>query len=229
MMATLFPRDAVGAFDGGRLGVQAAYWLSFSAFFFGLTYGLLQIAPEFAVLRRDIGRGVRVGSYLMAKMTLLLPMLAVANLVMLAILRVTGRLPDLPSSSWTGLLVAMSAVSFAALATGLLASAAVRDTTQATLALPLICFPQVLFAGLLIPHPDMTLVGQRMSDVLATRWGFGAIGTNLGLEGLLDPGTAAYRPAFASSTLHGCVVLVVIGLVLTAATVAVLRRRTATS
>jgi hypothetical protein len=64
-----------------------------------------------------------------------------------------------------------------------------------------------------------------MSDVLATRWGFGAIGNSLGLNGLLDGGTAGYRPAFAASTAHGCVVLVLIGIVLTLATVAVLRRR----
>ncbi len=38
-----------------------------------------------------------------------------------------------------------------ALALGLLASAAVSNAAQAALALPMLCFPQVLFGGAIVP------------------------------------------------------------------------------
>ena len=54
MMATLFRR---GAFDpGGAADVgpaQIVFWIAFDGFFFGLTYGLLQIVGEMAVFRRE--------------------------------------------------------------------------------------------------------------------------------------------------------------------------------
>ena len=34
------------------------FWVAFGGFFFGLTYGLLQICTEFAVLRRERFAGV---------------------------------------------------------------------------------------------------------------------------------------------------------------------------
>ena len=54
MMATLFQP---GAFDpGGAADVgpaQIVFWIAFAGFFFGLTYGLLQIVGEMAVFRRE--------------------------------------------------------------------------------------------------------------------------------------------------------------------------------
>ena len=54
MMATLFKR---GAFDlGSAAGVgpaQIVFWIAFDGFFFGLTYGLLQIVGEMGVFRRE--------------------------------------------------------------------------------------------------------------------------------------------------------------------------------
>ena len=164
MMATLFPHDAVGGFDGGRLGAQVAYWLSFSAFFFGLTYGLLQIAPEIAVLRRDVGRGARVGAYLLAKMTLLLPLLAIANVGMLAILRATNRLPDLPLSSWIGVLVAMSAVSFAAL--GLATTGLVRSAEGSSAVVNAIYLPMVFISGVFFSVSALPGFLEAIADVL---------------------------------------------------------------
>jgi hypothetical protein len=48
-------------------GSATAYWMAFAAFFFGLTYGLLQIVTEMAIVRRERLVGLRVGPYLMAK------------------------------------------------------------------------------------------------------------------------------------------------------------------
>ncbi|HEU0213986.1 MAG TPA: ABC transporter ATP-binding protein, partial [Jiangellaceae bacterium] len=63
MMATLFRRGAFDAATAASLGpVQVVFWIAFAGFFFGLTYGLLQIVGEQAVFRRERFAGVSVGS-----------------------------------------------------------------------------------------------------------------------------------------------------------------------
>ena len=151
MMATLFPSGALDGAERSLTAVQESYWICFASFFFGLTYGLLQVVTEMPIVRRDRLSGVRTTAYVAAKVAVLVPVLVVVNVSMLVTLRVTDRLPALDSDIWLQLGVTASLISIAALATGLLASAAVGDTTQATLALPMICFPQVLFAGILVP------------------------------------------------------------------------------
>ena len=44
-------------------GPSIAYWMAFAAFFFGLTYGLLQICTEIAIVRRERFVGLRLGPY----------------------------------------------------------------------------------------------------------------------------------------------------------------------
>ena len=225
MMVLLFSEGALSA-DAPMTAIQLSYWLTFSAFFFGLTYGLLQIVTELAIVERDRRRGVGLGSYLGAKGAVLIPILGIANATMLGALRATGRLPVLEFGRWIELASTLTLVSLAALATGLLASAAVRDATQATLALPMICFPQVLFAGLLLPREQMTGTAGAMSNVLLTRWGFEAAGRSLGVGDLLASGADPYGAAFSGPKTPAWVALVVLAVAMTAGTVTVLRART---
>ena len=126
-----------------------------AAFFFGLTYGLLQICVEMPIVRREVFVGIRVGPYLAAKIAVLAPVLAIVNIMMLAVLRVLDRLPALSAGAYGRIAVTLIITSLAALTLGLLASAAVADPTQATLALPMLCFPAVLFAGAVLPVATM--------------------------------------------------------------------------
>ncbi len=87
--------DAQGTDPLAAVGVT--YWLAFAAFFFGLTYGLLQIVTEIAVVRRERHVGLDMGPYLLAKLTVLVPVLLVVNVAMVAALQATGRLP---ADSW---------------------------------------------------------------------------------------------------------------------------------
>ena len=56
--------------------ISTTYWMAFAAFFFGLTYGLLQICTELPILRRETFVGLRIGPYVAAKVTVLTPVLA---------------------------------------------------------------------------------------------------------------------------------------------------------
>jgi hypothetical protein len=94
MMATVFNRGAFEPHSAADLApAQIVFWVAFAGFFFGLTYGLLQIVGEMAVFRRERLAGLSVGAYVASKVTALLPVLAGVSAVLLGVLRVLGRLP----------------------------------------------------------------------------------------------------------------------------------------
>jgi ABC-type multidrug transport system ATPase subunit len=176
MFAVLFPAgvfDGPATADGSRSMV--AYWMAFAAFFFGLTFGLLQICVEMPVLRRERFAGLGLGAYLAAKLTVTAPILFAVDTVMLVVLRATGRLPGADVSTYASLSITLLATAVAALALGLLASAAVLDASQATIALPMLCFPAVLFAGAMVPVPAMTAAGRAIAAATPARWGYEAV------------------------------------------------------
>ena len=195
MFAVLF---RAGAFDRAdpRPGaiVMIIFWVAFGTFFFGLTYGLLQICTERAVLRREHFVGVRLGPYLLSKVTVLLPFLLVVNVLMLVVLRALDRLPAVEAATYLSVGGTLGLQALAALALGLLTSAAVANPSQATLALPMLCFPAVLFSGAIVPVEAMAAAGVALSYVVPVRWAFEAIGHDLGVRGLLAEGGSPLGP-----------------------------------
>ena len=230
MMATLFRR---GAFDpGGATNVgpaQIVFWIAFDGFFFGLTYGLLQIVGEMAVFRRERLAGLSVAAYVASKITALLPVLAGVSAVLLGVLRVLGRLPAAGWDVYAFLFVTIVIEATSALALGLLASAAVSNAAQAALALPMLCFPQVLFGGAIVPVDQMATPGRLMSLVLSNRHAFDALGRGLDLDRYTTalPAMSAYRNTFHGGTSASLIALAVSAVVLTLATAWVLDRRSA--
>jgi ABC-type multidrug transport system ATPase subunit/ABC-type multidrug transport system permease subunit len=230
MMATLFRRgviDAGGAADVGP--AQIVFWIAFDGFFFGLTYGLLQIVGEMAVFRRERLTGLSVGAYVASKVTALLPALAGVSAVLLGVLRVLGRLPAVGWDVYGLLFVTIVVEATSALALGLLASAAVSNAAQAALALPMLCFPQVLFGGAIVPVDQMTTPGRLMSLALSNRHAFDALGRDLHLDRYTAtlPAMSAYRDTFHGGTSASLIALASFAVVLTLATVWVLDRRSA--
>jgi ABC-type multidrug transport system ATPase subunit/ABC-type multidrug transport system permease subunit len=176
MLAILFKS---GTFDGNppdtTTGTMVSFWIAFSAFFFGLTFGLLQICTELAILRRERFVGLNLGSYLLAKLAVLVPALFGVVVLMVAVLTALHRLPTMDAGEIARLIVTLLLDAIAATALGLLASAAVADPSQATLALPMLCFPAVLFSGAIVSTATMTAPGRAISVVTSNRWGFEAV------------------------------------------------------
>jgi ABC-type multidrug transport system ATPase subunit len=225
MFAILFQP---GSFDAGvadpTAAVQVSYWLSFAGFFFGLTFGLLQVCTEVPVLRRERHAGVRTGAYLGSKLTLLAPILLLVNDTMLAVLRGLDRIPELTATALSQLYLSMALNTVAALCLGLLASALVNSTAQAALALPMLCFPAVLFAGAMVPMPVMTKAGQLIGAVMPDRWAFEAIAQHLDLAGITGP-RSPYAALGASSPATYWALLLVFAVVLGAGAYTAVRRR----
>ncbi len=230
MMATLFKRGAFDLDSAADIGpAQIVFWIAFDGFFFGLTYGLLQIVGEMAVFRRERLAGLSVGAYVASKVTALLPVLAGVSAVLLGVLRALGRLPALGWHVYALLFVTIVIEATSALALGLLASAAVSNAAQAALALPMLCFPQVLFGGAIVPVDEMAAPGRLMSFGLSNRHAFEALGRDLDLDRHTAtlPAMSAYRDTFHGGTGASLIALALFAVVLTLATVWVLDRRSA--
>ena len=200
MFAILF---RPGAFDSQHPSpssmVMIGFWVVFAAFFFGLTYGLLQICTERTILRRERLVGLRLGAYVGSKVTILVPFLLLVVAGTLGVLRVLDRLPSRPMSTYASIGVSLLLCAVAALGLGLLTSATVRNVAQATLALPMLCFPAVLFSGAIVPVNLMARVGAGVSVVIPSRWAFEAIGHDLGARRILAQGGSRLGPPLLAS------------------------------
>jgi ABC-type multidrug transport system ATPase subunit len=192
-----------GAFDPATgspsTAVMILFWIAFGGFFFGLTYGLLQICTELPIVRRERMAGVGLAPYLMSKVLVLLPLLAAIDLLLLGLLRLLHRLPDVGAGDFGALYLTLLLATAAALSLGLLCSAAVSDAAQATLALPMLCFPQVLFVGAILPVPLMAPVGRWLSYAMSNRWSFEALGHTAGIAVLWQHGSAPLGPPLLAS------------------------------
>lgn len=224
MFAVLFRPGALTAGGDTTGAVMEAYWLAFAGFFFGLTYGLLQVVTEVPILRREHQSGVSDAAYLGSKIALLAPLLMIVNAAMLVVLRVLDRLPDLDARTWVSLSVTLGINAVAALFLGLLASAAVTSVAQAALALPMLCFPAVLFSGAMVPVPVMTTTGVTVAAAMPDRWAFEAIARHLGVDRLVGT-TSPYADLGHSSYGTYWTILSATGAVLAAAAYMMLRRR----
>jgi ABC-type multidrug transport system ATPase subunit len=225
-----------GAFDPAdpspAATVQILFWVAFGGFFFGLTYGLLQICGEYGVLRRERFAGVGAAAYVLAKVAVLLPLLALVDLLFLVVLRVLGRLPAAGDYGATFITLLLS--SAAALGLGLLISAAVSEPSQATVALPMACFPQVLFVGAILPVPTMAAVGRWISYAMTNRWAFEALGHSLGVAALWANGRsplgrpllASYAATFARPVVVDWLILAGFTVAFLAATIAIILGKT---
>jgi len=228
MMGMLFQPGAFEPQSVADVGpAQVVFWIAFAGFFFGLTYGLLQIVGEMAVFRREHRSGLSAGAYVASKIAVLLPVLTAVTAVLLGVLRAFDRLPAAGLDVYGSLLVTLLIEAISALALGLLASAAVSNASQAALALPMLCFPQVLFAGAIVPVDDMAAPGRLLSLGLANRYSFEALGRGLHLEQFADafPSIGAYGDTFSGTVAHQWLVLAGFTAVFAFATVWVLHRR----
>jgi ABC-type multidrug transport system ATPase subunit/ABC-type multidrug transport system permease subunit len=228
MMATLFKRGEFDPVSAAEVGpAQIVFWIAFDGFFFGLTYGLLQIVGEMAVFRRERLAGLSVGAYVASKVTALIPVLAGVSAVLLVVLRVLGRLPAVGWGVYVSLFATIVIEAVSSLALGLLASAAVSNAAQAALALPMLCFPQVLFGGAIVPVDQMATPGRLLSLLLSNRHAFDALGRDLELDSYTNrlPTMSAYRDTFHGGTAASLIALASFAVALTLATAWVLDRR----
>jgi ABC-type multidrug transport system ATPase subunit/ABC-type transport system involved in multi-copper enzyme maturation permease subunit len=195
MFVILFRR---GSFDFDSPSPSAAlmilFWMAFNSFFFGLTYGLLQICTEIPIFSRERLVFLKVASYVLSKLTVLLPVLVFSVVLMVAALAAFLRLPPGGVEMYAQLVLTLVLNGLAALALGLLLSALMSRPEQATLALPMLCFPAVLFSGGVLPIPVTAIVGKFIGLFLSSRWTFEGLGQVVDINNLLSNGNSPLGP-----------------------------------
>jgi ABC-type multidrug transport system ATPase subunit len=238
MFAMLFKG---GAFDHENPSPSATimilFWVAFGAFFFGLTYGLLQICTEFPIFFRERLVNVRILPYVASKVAVLGPVLIFICILMLGVLMVSDRLPSLGFETYAEMSVTLILSAFAALALGLLTSALVSSPEQATIAMPMLCFPQVLFSGAILPVPIMAFLGKTMSAFMSDRWSFESLGHSIGLNALFANGDsplgppllAQYGDSFSQPVTETWLIMIAFTAVFLTSTCIVLKRKSSAS
>jgi ABC-type multidrug transport system ATPase subunit len=238
MFAMLFKAGAFSPdYPSPSAAIMIIFWVAFGAFFFGLTYGLLQICTEFPIFFRERLVNLRILPYVASKFVVLAPLLVVVCILMLGVLRAFDRLPALGFEASAELTITLVLSAFAALALGLLTSALVSNTEQAMVAMPMLCFPQCLFAGAIVPVPIMAAGGKATSALMSGRWAFQGLGSSAGLNetiaGSNSPGAQAllaqYGGTFSGSVVETWLILCAFTVAFMLATWFVLQRKSRTS
>ena len=193
----LFGSNVFGSNENSAAALQIVFLITFSAFIFGLLFAVQEIVKEFPIFRRERLVNLGVVPYVLSKTTVLAPLLVVLLIVMVGILRVTGRLPDAGFDLYGKMMLTLVLTAFAGLALALFTSALVVTSQQATDMLSVWIMPQVLFGGALVAVPLMNVVGQAFSAVAPVRWSFEAVGQIVDLPGQFDSDTSRIGPGLA--------------------------------
>ena len=144
-LAVLLPAGALGP---ARTSAACMAWTALGVVAVGLAYGLPQVRSEVGVLRAERFAGLSSASYLLAKLAVLLPVIAAGDAVILLLPALSARLPAGGYGTAFVLLLLSSAV---AIGLALLLSAAFTAAFSAVpvaLAIPLLLLAAALLATL---------------------------------------------------------------------------------
>jgi ABC transport system ATP-binding/permease protein len=224
-----------GLFDlpGGQPAeaTQLLFLMVLVVIWLGSIDGAREIVKERAVFDRESAVGVRLPAYVISKLVVLCGLVTV-QVVLYAGVLLAFRPLDADLGAWASVFALFVATGFAAVAMGLLISAAAGSEDQAMSLVPLAVIPQLLFAGTIVTVERMAEPAQTLSTAIFSQWSLAAVGEAVDMNARI----AADR-AFAAASGYGTDFFDVgigAGLVIqggfmaafVAALVALLRRRT---
>jgi ABC-type multidrug transport system ATPase subunit len=232
-MAGLFDAN-VFAHGKGHAGnsAQLLFLLVTTSIWLGSIDAAREIVKERSVFVRESAAGVRLGSYLLSKGTVLFTLAAAQTAALAAIVLLLRPLHE-SANAYLRLGLILIVTSSVAVALGLLISSVVRSQDQATSFIPLALIPQLFFAGAIVPVARMGEPISTLSALVPAQWSFAGAGTAVDMNARITADrpfdkTDGYGDNFFDvSTLLACLTLAVFVLLLIGAAAAVLRRRAA--
>ena len=154
------------------------------AVWFGTANAAREIVKERDIVRRERRVGLRVLPYVLSKVTVLGGLCALQNGVLLAgVGAAVGWLArglDTLLAMWLTLLL----VALCGVALGLIISAFASSSDRALIFVPVALIPQIVFGGAVAILGD---VGNAISTIIVTRWGYQALGTQANLNAVPPP------------------------------------------
>lgn len=153
------------------------FLLAMVAVWFGTSNAAREIVKEAAMYGRERRINLQIGPYIASKFAVLLGISVLQNAVLVLPLLLTGaglvRLPFL--------YLILVAGSVAGIALGLIISALAPNPDRASILVPLILIPQVIFGGPLIGSGGGFAV-RAISQLMVTKWTWRALGSTLRLD-----------------------------------------------
>jgi len=143
-LAVLLPAGALGPAHASEACMA---WTVLGSFAVGLAYGLPQVSGEAGVLRSERFAGLHATSYVLAKLAVLVPVLAAGDALILLVPALSARLP---AGGYGSAFLTLLLSSAAALALALLLSAATSRTARVAAPAPALAIPLLLLAAALL-------------------------------------------------------------------------------
>jgi ABC-type multidrug transport system ATPase subunit/ABC-type multidrug transport system permease subunit len=134
-----------------------------------------EIVKERAVFERESAVGMRLGAYMVSKVTVLFGLVAVQTILYAGLLFAFRPL-DESVGTWLAVFALLLVTGFASVAMGLLVSAAVTSEDQAMSIIPLAVIPQLLFAGTIVPVARMAEPAHTLANAIFARWSLASVG-----------------------------------------------------
>jgi hypothetical protein len=156
--------------------------LSCAAFWVGILDAIQEICKEREIVSRDYNGGVRLGPYLCSKIFVLGLLCLIQAAALTAAFCLTTGIPNSALfNAPTELFLSLYLTTCAAMCTGLLVSALVKNPDRAIAIAPLLIMPQILFSGLVF---ELKGVSENISYAVTCRWAMEALGTTADLNSL---------------------------------------------
>lgn len=167
---------------------SVAFALSIVAVWFGLINAIREITKERVIVDRERLAGLRVDSYILAKMLPLGTLVAIQCLVLVAISSMkTGWSPiNVVASSPVDTFISLTLIGICSVGVALVVSALVANEDRAMSAIPFLLIPQFLLAGVTFSLGTWT---QPFSYLTISRWGTESIGASVAICRHLPPDT----------------------------------------
>lgn len=144
------------------------FLLLLAALWFGCSNAVREIVGEWAVYQRERMVGLKLGSYLAAKLTVLGGLCLLQCAVLLGVVHWGCSL----KAPWLPLLGFLMLSSLVGVALGLLVSAIARNSSAAVSLLPVILLLMVILGGAMQPIHRMTDAARVVCSAVPSRWAF---------------------------------------------------------
>lgn len=157
------------------LMVIVAVWL-------GTSNAAREIVKEAAIYRRERRIGLKLSPYILSKLTVQtgLVLLQIALLLGIVWAGVGLGVPSVESIGYLYLTLVLTALGGVTM--GLLISAMTSNSDRATSFVPVLLIPQIIFSGAVVALERMGAVGDWLSNIMVSKWGYQITGRLLGLD-----------------------------------------------
>ncbi len=180
------------------LALRVLFVFTCAALWVGLSSSLQEIVKEAAIYLRERLVNLGLFAYLGSKLTILSALAFLQTLLITVVILIFFKSPDLKLISWQlGLGITTFLTLLTTISLGLMVSAAVKNSNQASSVLPLLLIPQIIFSGVLF---KMEGIASKISWLMLSRWSIGAYGALVNVNAMvpealkLPDGSIVARP-----------------------------------